>query len=579
MGCSSVELFVARVQDTIPTFALTEANAEDVAAVCASLEGVPLAIELAAARAEHLSPGEISAGLVSRLEMLTEGARDLPARHRTLRGAIEWSYNLLGDAEKTLFGQLGVFVGGFSLEAVEAVCRRVGAGPTVQLLFSLAETSLVKEARSRGGRRFGMLETVREYAVEKLGESGQAEEVEREHARYFMTLAERAEPYLTGPDQVDWLDRLENEHDNFRVALRWAREASRRAAIESERSAEAAEVGLRTAKALNRFWYKRGYIREGREQLAAMLTATSFDRPQSTIQNPKPKIEKPRAAAFLCAGILAHLQGEYSVARALYDESLAIRRELDDKKGIAEVLGQLSMLAGEQGDHQTALALEKECLVILQEINDTAGLAGSLTRLGIAAYEQGDYVTARTNFEESLALHRARDDRRGIAFMLNNLGILANVQGDHLTARTFFEEGLTIWREFGDQMGISHALNQLAVVAHELGDYRTARDLQQESLIIRRKAGSTIHLIENLVGLGRLGAAVGDPQRGARLLGATARLWEAQEIEPERDLRRQYKLGLTSTRSQLGEEDFERTWAEGQAMTMEEAIAYALEEG
>lgn len=569
----SVELFVERARATAPDFALTGVNAEAVATVCAGLEGLPLAIELCAARANYLSPWEMQTVLNSRLGLLTGGGRDLPARQRTLASAIAWSYDLLNSGEQELFRKLGVFVGGFTRAAAEAVwgdqgsvgkgqVKRANEVQAADLLRSLADKSLVKpESLNVEGReiRFGMLEAIREYALDRLNEiPEEAGSVKQRHARYFMAMAEEAEPHLAGAEQVRWLDRLEQDHDNIRMSLSWA--------VEHGRSQRAAELGLRTTGALPRFWYKRGYISEGRERFAATLAASpALD-----------ELRPYRAKTLEGAGILAHLQGDYLSARRLYEEALAVRHLIGDKPGAGFVLNQLGMVAHEQGDNAHARALHEDGLAIYREVGDRMGIGNSLNQLAGIDYEQEDYITARALFEEALAIRREHGDQRLVAHSLMNLGLVQYHQQDYTAARALFEESLAIWRRFGDDVGAAHVLDHLSMVAYAQGDYPSVLALLRESLIIRSKISSNIHILNNLVGFGELAVASGQLRRGVRLLGATAAHWEAMSVVPEQDSRRNHEAAVASAQAQLEADAFSRAWAEGKAMTIEEAIAYAL---
>lgn len=483
-GYASVELFVERAQAAEPDFRLTAENAYEVAAICAGLEGLPLAIELAAANAKYLSLQEMRAALERPLKLLAGGGRDLPHRQRTLRSAIEWSYGLLKSDEQRLFRRLSVFVGGFTLEAVEAIWNEheresdssLASAPDI--LRSLEEKSLVK--RESGGDsaeiRFGLLEAIREYASEKLQKGGQAGEaevqaqaVEKKHALYFMGLAEEAEPLLKGGEQAEWLDKLEREHGNLRAALAW-----------SLGPAENAETALRLGAALWRFWWVRGYMSEGREWLARALVR-GHSAPASI-----------RARALYAAGNLAWVQGHHTAARALLEESLALSRELGDKAGIALSLNYLGFVMRAQGDYVTARALLEESLALSRELEDKAGIASSLNNLGILARSFEDQTAARALFEESLALNRLLGNQVGIAILLNNVGLVTRDQGDLVAARALFEESLALNRLLGNQTGIANSLSFLGHVTQDQGDLVAARTLFEESLELDRLLGSQV---------------------------------------------------------------------------------------
>jgi tetratricopeptide (TPR) repeat protein len=491
---------------------VTNDNAPSVAEICVRLDGLPLAIELAAARVRLFPPQALLSRLSSSLKVLTGGAVNLPARQQTMRAAIEWSYELLEAKEKQLFRRMAVFQGGCTLEGLEAVCNSEGLQVDGQLqidvvegIESLINQSLLqqREGRGRGDGepRFWMLETIHEYAREKLGESGEAEALQREHALYFMQLAEEAEPHLTGGKQAEWLHKLEEEHDNIRAALRWARG-------EDGGRGSGVEVGLRIAGAMSRFWYVRGYLSEGREQLAQMLQVGQGSGSPAD-SGPQPPTPDPsfRAKALNGVGNLAYSQADYAAARSLYEESLAIRRELGDKRGIAI----------------------------------------SLSNLGRVAYSQGDYPAARSLHEESLAIRRELGDKWGIAYSLNSMGSVAYLQGDYAAAHSLYEESLTIRRELQDKRGCAECLAGLGGVAARMGQWQAQT------------------------------RAEGQAERGTRLLGAAEALLGAISAVLDPEDRMVYEQGVASARAQLSEEDFERAWAEGRAMSMEAAIEYALE--
>jgi predicted ATPase/class 3 adenylate cyclase/Tfp pilus assembly protein PilF len=628
----AVILFIQRAEAVKASFEVNNQNAPAVAEICYRLEGIPLAIELAAARVKVLSPQAMLSRLESRLKLLTGGARDAHTRQQTLRNTIEWSYDLLSDEEKRLFRRASVFRGGRTLEAIEEVCaggvRGWGLGisstdeltPNPQSLTPLqidvldGVTSLVDKSlmyaveRARGETRYWMLETIYEYANEKLDESGEGEETRWQHALYFMWLAERAEPELTGIQQAEWLARLEDEHDNIRAALHWARESAK-----GDSHAEAAEAGLRLAGSVWRFWYVRGYFSEGREWLAGLLGLAQEGGPSQA----QPMLRAYRAKALHGAGTLAWAQGEYVAARSLYEESLALRRELGDKLGIAASLnnlalvaqqqgdydtarslleeslalrrelgdklgialslGNLGNVAQQQGDYDTARSLDEESLALLRELGDKLGIASSLGNLGNVAQLQGDYDTARAMYEESLALRRELGAKWGIAISLNNLGTLAQLQGDYDTARAMYEESLAMRRELGDKWGIANSLNSLGIVAQQQGDYDTARHLHEESLALRRELGDKLGITNSLAGLGELGVGTGEAERGVRVLAAVEALLEEIGAVLDRADRLPYERAVARAREQLGEEAFKRAWEEGRAMSMEEVIACASE--
>jgi predicted ATPase/Tfp pilus assembly protein PilF len=608
----AVRLFIERATEVKADFQVTNDNAPAVAAICVRLDGLPLAIELAAARVRMLSPDALLSRLSQRLRVLTGGAKDLPARQQTLRNTIEWSYDLLDEDEKQLFWRMAPFSGGSSLEALEAVCNAEAlqiegqlGKPAIDVFegaSSLLSKNLLREVEEEGsgrsGRgsrkggepRFRLLETIHEYAREKLEESGEEEALLREHALYFMKLAEEAEAHLTGARQQEWLDRLEDEHDNLRAALGWsrdaqeareAREADKETELgegEEEGAIEAKEVGLRIAGAIWRFWLVRGHHSEGREQLLALFGGHEAEWGAA------------RAKALHGAGTLAWAQGEYPGARRLLEESLAIRRKLSDNWGIAATLNNLGLVARSQGDYASARSLYEEGLTLFRELDDKWSIAAALNNLGNVAYVQGDYASARSLSEESLATCRELGDKWGIASSLANLGNVAYVQGEYASARSLYEESLAIRRELEDSWTIAHSLNNLGNVAYVQGEYAAAHSLYKESLAIKREMGDMgdkWDIAASLAGLGSVAAGMGtgigtgmglaQAQRGAKLLGAAEALLEAISAVLEPEERMVYEQGEASARSQLSEEEFEKAWQEGRAMSTEQAVEYALQ--
>jgi len=536
----AVRLFIERATDVKPDFEVTNDNAPAVAEICVRLDGLPLAIELAAARIKMLPPEALLSRLSQRLKLLTGGAKDLPARQQTLRNTIEWSYDLLSEGEKQLFWRMAPFNGGRTLQALEEVCNHDG-----RLLIdvfdgvqSLLDKSLLQQrAGGRGGDgepRFWMLETIHEYSREKLEESGEADALYREHAQYFMRLVEEAEPHLRGARQVEWLDLLEEEHDNLRAALRWARESTR---------AEDRVIGLRVGGAVSRFWETRGHFAEGREQLATVLAGTT--RVEASQGSRSEAAGRARGKALLGAGRMALRQGDYEAQRVYSEEALAAYR-----------------LAG-----------------------DKVGIGNSLILLGAVAYLQGDYVRARTLNEESLPILREVGDKQGIALSLLSLGIVAFLQGDYVRARTLNEESLSIFTEQGLGAGRADLLNNMGNVAYMEGDFDHARSLHTESLRAKRESGYMLGIAlsvggvgEAAIGLGKRDGKVDWVEKGAVLLGASDGLHKEIEAIREGDDAIPYDHAAEAARAQLGEERFERLRGEGRAMSMEEAIEYALEE-
>ncbi|HEX5505939.1 MAG TPA: tetratricopeptide repeat protein [Thermomicrobiales bacterium] len=577
-------LFLQRARAARPDFALTDADATAVIATCRRLDGLPLALELAAPRLRILSPTGLLDRLDRRLPLLVGGAHDLPAHQRTLRATIEWSHALLTAAEQTLFARLAVFAGGFTIEAAEAVCAGDDLPPPEILagLESLAAQSLLSPRPGLADEpRLGMLETIGEYAAELLAGAapgpGDEAATRRRHADYFLALAEQAEPGLTGPRQILGLARLEREHDNLRAALAWAHTSGN------------SDLAARLAAALGRFWWLHSHLREGRRQLAVSLAlgealdpplrarlltwsgllaqkqgayaearadfaasrqlyadlgdrhgvalaldnlgcvATYLGEPDAT-----PALQESlalfralgddagSARALLHLGEGAMIRGEGTAARAYCRESLTLFRALDDTSGVALCLGDLGRLARDAGDHAAAQPLLEEALTLFRALDDRDGVATALTDLGFVALARGDLPVAQPLLEEGLALFRRLGDRDGVSYALVNLGVLARERGDLPAARDRFEESLTLRRAAGVRGGIAGALHHLAALAARQGDHEAARAHYRESLLLAHETGAAQIRAECLHGLAALAAAAQDDRRAAYLAGAAA---------------------------------------------------------
>ncbi len=478
----AVQLFIDRACFHKSDFAVTNSNAPSLAQLCHRLDGIPLAIELAAARVRSLPVEEINTRLDHRFRLLTGGDRAALPRQQTLRALIDWSYDLLTLQEKLLLGRLSVFAGGWTLTAAEAVCVGESSfGESLEdwevfdLLTSLADKSLVLSEERSGSASYRFLETVRQYGFDRLSDSGESEAVRARHRGFFLSFVEEAEPQLRGGEQGEWLDLLEAEHENLRSALEWSMVAKR------------AEECLRLCGALWRFWFTRGYLSEGREWCARALGTAGAEERTSE-----------RAKVLNGVGVLAYTQGDDGSAQAFYEESLTIFREIGDLRGIAT----------------------------------------SLNGLGHVSYDQGDYGSARTFYEESLTIFREIGDLRGIALSLNNLGFVSSSQGDYSSARTFYEESLTIFREIGDRRSIALSLEVFA----------------------------------------RLAAKNSRSEQDAVLWGAAEALRRQIGAPLPPDEREEHERDVAQMRQSLGEEAFSAAWVAGGAMTLEQAIALALEQ-
>jgi predicted ATPase/class 3 adenylate cyclase len=553
----AVKLFIERARAVKPDFVLTNENAPAVADICARLDGLPLAIELAAARIRLLSPQAMLARLGSRLKLLIGGARNLPERQRTLRGAIEWSHGLLAPEEQTLFARFSVFAGGCTLEAIEAVCDTEGDLPvdySLEGVSSLLEKSLLRQDEGSDGEpRFVMLETIHEYAREKLEESKEAKEIRRAYAQYFLALAEEAEPELKGPDQLEWFERLEAEHDNLRAVLSWSLESGD------------TELGLQLAGALGEFWYARGHYREGKRWLEAALAKDGGSA-----------LAAARAKALEAVGWLVNERGDIEGAEAAAEEGLTLSAQAGiESTRKASFLRMLGATARIRGDHERANELYEESLALSREAGDRWGIAHSLITLGSTALMRGDHERGKKLYEEGLILSRELGGAQPLADFLISMGYTLLLEGDHERATALNEEAAALLREQRHRGDLQYAVDNLGWAALVRGDHQQASNLFQESLRLCWELGDRTIAAESLEGLACVAEAEGEAKRATRLFGVAEALREAvgyHQTPEESALREPY---LATARSRMEETE----WAEGRAMTFEGAISYALEDG
>jgi predicted ATPase/DNA-binding SARP family transcriptional activator len=511
----SVRLFVERARAASPSFALTRENAPAVAKLVLSLEGIPLALALAAGRAQVLSPEQILERLPRELERFSDRGRDTPARHRTIAAAIEGSLELLSPENRQLFARLAVFRGGFTLEAAEAVAE---AGSAADRLADLRECSLLGEESGGARRRLRMLETVREHALSHL-ESAELDALERRHAEFFLRLAEEARAHLGGPDQAAWLDRLAADDENLRAAL-----ASCRA------SSERARLGQRIGSALVRYWDVRGLMGDGRRLLRDVLEAS---------REPSPE----RAGALAAAGILAMLQGDYADARALHEESLALFREFRNEAGVVRALNNLGNLALGLGDSEVARVRFEECRGIARTLGDRDLEATATFNVAMALQARGEPRNALSLFEESLVLRRALGNKGATASSLRSIASAATDLGTFERAQAAIDEALAIFRLLGHEGGVADALYLAGQIREHRGEDGPARALYEESLALYRKRGSKRGAGACLLKLARLAARGRDP-------GATALLDECLVLAPDMD-DRSFACDLAETRGDV----------------------------
>jgi predicted ATPase/transcriptional regulator with XRE-family HTH domain len=588
----SVRLFVDRAAAALPGFSVTTDNASAITQICHQLQGIPLAIELAAARARVLRVEEVAARLTDAFRLLTGGSRTALPRQQTLRATIDWSYNLLSEAERVILRRLSVFAGGWALDAAE----EVGGDhfDVLDALVQLVNKSLVIVERKQGkATRYYLLETVRQYAHEKLIQADEANPIRDRHLAYCLKLAEQAERELTGPSQVAWMNRLEVELDNLRAALEWSLESN-------------VEAGLRLASALVGFWEAYGYISDGDASLSQLLKQQP-EVSRRTLAHAKAICAQCLLASYRGDFARAHVLGEEALAlhRELGDrrgeafslfnlswalclqddyakgqplalESLALYRELGDKLGIADVLGALGTFAGNSLHYSEARAYLEEGLAIYRELGHLARVGSRLSELGVLALRMGDFDRARPWLEEGLAIQRSMGER-STTFILLSLGELAFHQGDDEQARAYLEASLSLSRETGQHLFGLWAFVRLGYLALRQGEAARAQALFAESQQQFNAAGSKIGVVFALEGFASLAAMQGQPERAVRLLGWADAAREAigdfrppvEQADVDRDLAVIHNL--------LSDAAFAAAYAEGQAMTMEQAVACALE--
>jgi predicted ATPase/class 3 adenylate cyclase len=554
----AVRLFIERAKSAKVDFEVTDESAPAVAEICVRLDGLPLAIELAAARIKMLPPQAMLQRLGSRLKLLTGGARDLPERQRTLRAAIEWSHALLDEGEQLLFGRLAVFSGGRTLEAIEAICDADGDLPmdAFEGVSSLLDKSLLRQEEGPNGEpRFVMLETVHEFAREKLGQSAEEQEIKRVHAEYFLTLAEEAKPELKGSNQLEWLERLETEHDNMRAALTWALERKK------------VEVALRLGGDLSWFWSVRGYYIEGRRWLEEALAIDGRGSPAV------------RAMALAGAGVLAFDQGELDRAKEACEEGLELlahegREAREAKLNLLALLGWVAWHREELGQAQQ---LFEEELALSREMRDIWWLANSLQGLATVSHTRRDSERATELYEESMDLFREHGDKHSLAYCMNNLAMVVYSQGDLGRAAQLTEEAVALFRELGARGDVALGLCNMGWIALLRDDLGRAADIYRESLSLSWDAGMTLVVQGGLEGLACLAAARVEAERAALLWAAAQALHETKNIPRDPDFLAEADARILHVGTGMGEEAWEEAWRKGRTMPLEEAVSYALE--
>lgn len=600
----AVALFIERAQAADRHFSLSEENASTVAAICTRLDGLPLAIELVAARVRLLPPAVLLArlqesGNQAHLNLLTGGPRDLPDRHRTLRDAIGWSYGLLSPSEQVLFRRLAVFVGGFTLAAADAVCNALAdlGMDAVEGVEMLLDRNLLKRERGDADAiseepRFTMLETIREYALERLAQSEEEAKVRRLHAEYFLALAQATDLQLAGAQQKAWLARLGDDHANIRAALGWLVKH------------EDFEAAARLAGPLARFWMVHGHLVEGRAWLEKVLAYNGLP----------PDV---RAKALGGAGLLARSQGDYQAARAMAEEGLALCRALGDRQGIATMLKDLGIVYDYQGDLDTAASLYRESMEIFRdlgdrwgvatnlsnlgtladmrgqwaearalyeqsltlrrEIQDKMGVASSLSNLAFTCFQEADYDTASAMWEESLLLFEEVEDKMNIGVTLNHLGLVAQVRGDYERAASLYRRNLAMRRSLGDKRGTAITLGYLSDTLFQQGDYVEARTLLREALAIMRDLSIKLNILEALESFARVAVVMGQPEHAARIYATAAATRETANMPLAPAAQSGIEQYQSQALAQLGDHAWNEAMKAGGNLTLDEIIAYALD--
>lgn len=603
----AIALFLQRAVRVKPDFALTRANIQAIAAICKHLDGLPLAIELAAARIKVLPPQALLQRLAHRLEVLTGGMQGVAARQQTLRNTIAWSYNLLDAEEQWLFRQLSIFVGGCTLQAVEATCSAFANGERAVLngVASLIDKSLLRQTEQEGDEpRLLMLETIREFGLDYLASCGEMEQTRLAHAEYYLRLAEETETHLYGAEQVRWFDQLEREHDNLRAALSWS--------IGDENTDQRRETALRLAAVLVRFWVARGYISEGRDWLekalarreevappvqanalsgASWLAFLQSDMEQATILYEDGlqcyrEARKTHHASVLVPSLIgltwmASMGNHDAAARFLLDESRALARETGDNRSLAHLLNFLAVAAIQQGNFTEAHALLEESLAHFKEMDNQFDMAWSLRFLGQVLFPLREKARAYALVEEGLALSRAMHDIPGQANSLYLLGRFSLEEGNAVAARARLEESLALFRMIGVQHHIAHLLPQLANSAMQQGDYEAAHGWYKESQEMLQELDDREGMVLCLQGWGVLVARRGEGIAAARLWGVAETLRHTRSprvrflmfVRHTNYEQADYERMVGLVRVQLGEKIFAAAWAEGQNMTPEQALA------
>jgi len=557
-GNESVLLFVERARATQPNFALTKDNASAVAEICRRLDGLPLALELAAARVKLLPPQAILTRLDDRLKLLTGGARDIPSRHQTLRNTLEWSYDLLHQDEKTLYARLSVFVGGFTLEAVEAVCNPDGKLDILESLTSLVNNSLLRQEEVIYDEpRFGMLETIRAYALERLAESGEVDALRGGHAQYYGDIVLNQAGYgIYSANTLYWLNWLERELDNIRATLSWC-----------VASPNGVELGAGLVWVLMWFWYRRGYFSEGRmwteRALASLATREA---------------SQYHAMVLSSSGFLAMWQGEQETALAQLQNSLAIVQRLEDEQMMPLLFLGNGVILLNMGHDSEAQPLLKEAQILFKQQNQSYFHVFTLVHLGNVELGLGNPEQARALHKEAETEARTIGENWVLSFALNNLGEVARTQGQYELARTYYEECEVLLRDTGDKGDVARFVHNLGYIAQHEEDFQRAESQFRKSLRMFRRLGNRRGMAECMAGLAGLKARQGNAEWGAIMLSASEYVLKSTGGAWWPADRREVEANQEIIRSALSEAELKAAQKKGNAMTLEQALAFASEQ-
>lgn len=568
----SVQLFVRRAQAVRPDFRITDANIDIVGSICRELDGLPLAIELAAAHCRYMPLEAIHQRLQEGLGLLAGGPRDMPARHQTMRAAIEWSYNLLKPEDRALFRSLAVFAGGFTAEAAAAVAPEDAGAVTYERLLSLAGKSLLV-MRKPHPDRFWKLVTLHEYAQEQLARAGESAATHERHARYYVALVERNKPHPTSSGTKAWLDLMQTERANLQVALDWLL-----AGLQSDGDGGEAELALRLTLALSSFLRARGQFTEWRSVLVATLQATAALTARSGDDVEGKRLKALRAGVVEALGKAAWAQADFRAVQQCFEESLALYRQAEDKPGVARLLNDFGSLACDRADYQAALKLSQESLALSIEAGDRTLTAGVHNNIANIYRNLNDLPTARRYYEESLALYRELGNKSDTCTPLSNLGLISMDLEDYAGARRYLEETIAIARELGNKNDLAYGLAFMWKCAVEVKDYAQAQVLKAECLPLVHQLDYKPVLTGCFENEAAMRETLGKPLEAARLWGATEALREAINFPLPLPARVRYDRYVASARAQSRQAEFDKAWAEGRAMSVEATSRYALGE-